>query len=324
MSAQPSRTRRITCLGFDWRAEVSLKETLALLRGKTREAWQYSDELTADVVVYETHNALAQAMVRRCAAEGGSRVFFPSTSEDESVLTLRYPFGASRLVACLDSASLQLQGQPAANERIDEPSLCQRLDEALRTPGTLAVAIRAGGQQGWLKLPERELHWSQPMGVEEIASLLAGEVEVQALGPMDAAALRRLEAQARHPAPAEGLLWSVGIARSRGSLLPRLDISRPCRLRRWPDFGAIGRRSLDIRCASLLTQRELAPAHLAMMAGIPLSVIGNFLNACALAGLLEHGTAPVATMPAPSAALPQESGLGGVLRRIRSALAIGQ
>ncbi|MDM4770306.1 hypothetical protein [Solimonas sp. SE-A11] len=324
MSAQPLRTRRITCIGFDWRAEVSLKETLALLRGKTREPWQYTDELTADVVVYETHNALAQAMVRRCATEGTGRVFFPSSSEDDSVLTLRYPFGASRLVSCLDSASLQLQGRQAATEHVEAPSLCQRLDDALRTPGTLAVAIRAGGQQGWLSLPERELHWSQPLGVEEIAELLSGEVEVEALGPTEGAALRRLESAARHPAPAEGLLWAIGIARSKGSLLSRLDIARPCRLRRWPDFGAIGRRSLDIRCASLLTQREMAPSHLAMMAGIPLGVMGNFLNACALVGVLETGkTLPAAASAPQAAALPQESGLGSMLRRIRTALALG-
>jgi hypothetical protein len=325
MSTHGSKTRRITCIGFDWRAEVSLKETLALLRGKTREPWQYSDELTADVVVYETHNALAQAMVRRAAAEDSGRVFFPSSSEDESVLTLRYPFGASRLVACLDSASLQLQGRVPATDQAEAPSLCQRLDDALRSPGTLAVAIRAGEQQGWLSLPERALHWSQPLGVDEIAGLLSGEVEVEALGPTEGAALRRLEAAARHPAPAEGLLWAIGIARSKGSLLSRLDITRPCRLRRWPDFGAIGRRSLDIRCASLLTQRELAPSHLAMMAGIPLGVMGSFLNACALVGVLETGRLLPAAAPAPQpAAASPESGLGSVLRRIRTALAIGQ
>ncbi|AXQ30904.1 hypothetical protein D0B54_20450 [Solimonas sp. K1W22B-7] len=326
MTVQAGRARRISCIGFDWRAEVSLKETLALLRGKTREAWQYSDELTAEVVVYETHNALAQAMVRRCQAEGsGGRVFFPSSSEDDSVLTLRYPFGASRLVACLDSASLQLQGTAANQERSDEASLCQRIDDALRTPGSLAVAIRAGSQQGWLKLPERQLFWSQPLGIEEIAQLLSGDVEVQALGPVDAASLRRLEAGARHPAQAEPLLWAIGIARSKGSLLHRLDIASPCRLRRWPDFGAIGRRNLDIRCASLLTQRELAPTHLAMMAGIPLGAIGNFLNACALIDVLEAGKATALPQAAPRvAALPSESGFGSMLRRIRMALTIAE
>ncbi|HSW11309.1 MAG TPA: hypothetical protein VLI06_00625, partial [Solimonas sp.] len=253
------------------------------------------------------------------------RVFFPSTSEDESVLTLRYPFGASRLISCLDSASLQLQGSSVNQERADEASLCQRLDEALRSHGALGVAIRAGSQSGWIRLPERQLLWSQALGLEEIAQLLAGDVELQLLGPTDTAALRRLEAAARHPAPLETLLWAIGITRSKGTLLQRIDVSRDCRLRRWPDFGVIGRRSLDLRCTSLLMQRELTPPQLAMVAGIPLGVIGSFLNACALVDLLEAGAVPaLAAAPPLSAAPPQESGFGSVLRRIRLALTIAE
>lgn len=325
MTTQGSRLRKITCIGFDWRAEVSLKETLALLRGKTRDAWQYTDEPTADAVVYETQNALAQAMVRRGMADGSNRVFFPSTSDNDSVLTLRYPFGASRLISCLDSASQQLQGKAPSQEAGAEASLCQRLDDAMNAPHVLGVALRAGDQSGWLKLPERQLWWSQALELEDIAQLLSADVEVQALGPADGAALRRAEAAARHPARAETLLWAIGITRSKGSLLQRIDATRSCRLRRWPNFGVIGRRSLDLRCTALLMQRELAPAQLALVAGIPLGVIGSFLNACTLAGLLEAGTAQVASISA--AALPAqapESGIGGVLRRIRLAFAIAE
>jgi TRAP-type C4-dicarboxylate transport system permease large subunit len=42
--------RRITCLGFDWRAEVSLKETLALLRGKTVDREGYDKAFTAALI----------------------------------------------------------------------------------------------------------------------------------------------------------------------------------------------------------------------------------------------------------------------------------
>jgi len=184
--------------------------------------------------------------------------------------------------------------------------------------------IRAGNQSGWLKLPERHLWWSQPLALDDIAQLLSGEVEVQALGPADAASQRRIEAVARHPAAAETLLWAIGITRSKGSLLQRLDATRSCRLRRWPNFGVIGRRSLDLRCTSLLMQRELAPAQLAMTAGIPLGVIGSFLNACALVHLLEPGEAQAASAAAPLPVPGQESGLGGVLRRIRLAFAIAE
>lgn len=324
MASQTPRTRKISCIGFDWRAEVSLRETLTLLKGKTRDAWQYSDELTADVVVYDTQNLLAQAMVRRCAAEGSPRVFFPSSSSDESVLTLRYPFGASRLVSCLNHASAQLSGA-AVSLSGEESSLCQRFDDALHASQAAAVLIRAGTQFGWIKLPERRLLWSQPLGIEEVAQLLTGEVHVQAVAVADAALLQRLEAGARCPAAMEPLLWAIGITRSRGTLLQRIDPGRNYRLRRWPDFGAIGRRSLDLRCTSLLMQRELTPLQLAMVAGIPLSAIGAFLNACALVGVLEAGelqstAAHLPTMQPPAAVA--ESAIGNVLRRIRLAFSI--
>ncbi len=322
MPAPAFKLRRITCIGFDWRAEVSLKETLTLLRGKTSEPWLYTDEPTADVVVYEINSALAQAMVRRHASNDAGRVFIPSASDDSSALTLRYPFGASRLIACLDGASTQLQTLSPLAQHPHESSLCQQLDDALRAPGVAAIALRAGNQHGLLRLPERELRWSQSLGVEEIAALLSGDVGIQTLTAADDRVLRQLEAELQHSAKAESLLWAIGIARSKGTLLHRLDIARPCRLRRWPDFGSIGRRNLDIRCASLLTQRELTPAQLATMAGIPLAVIGNFLNACALTGLLELGTSAAVDIGTPAAATPTESGLGSVLRRIRLALTI--
>ncbi len=324
MASQTPRTRKISCIGFDWRAEVSLRETLALLKGKTQDVWQYSDELTADVVVYDTQNLLAQAMVRRCSAEGSPRVFFPSTSADESVLTLRYPFGASRLIRCLNHASAQLGGV-SVGLFSEEFSLCQRLDDALHVPHAAAVLIRAGKQFGWIKLPERRLLWSQPLGIDEIAQLLAGEVEVRAIAATDAPLLNRLEVEARYPAAVEALLWAIGITRSRGTLLQSIDPGRSYRLHRWPDFGSIGRRSLDLRCTSLLMQRELTPLQLAMVAGIPLSAIGAFLNACALVGVLETGeslntSASLAQMQSSTPAA--ETAIGGVLRRIRLAFSI--
>lgn len=326
MSAQPKElknVRRVTCVGFDWRAEVSLKETLSLLRGKTSDIWQYSDELTADVVVYDSRNALAQAMVRREAGANGSQVFFTSDNEADSELSLRYPFGASRLIRCLDHASQRLAAMHG-HVAPEAGSLCQRIDDALRVPGLRAVAITAGGHTGLLKPEEQKLWWPQPMELDETAKLLSGSVEVQALVASDAALLARLEAAATVATPAEGLLWAIGIARSRGVLLNRIDPARQYRLRRWPNFGAIGRRSADLRCASLLIQREMTQASLSMLAAIPASVIVNFMNACAICGLLVEGEAPSPVLAATSiSANPlADSRLGGMLRRIRQAFTL--
>ncbi len=326
MSAQISlpRQRRISCVGFDWRAEVSLKETLLLLRGKTHDHWEYTDELLADVLVYDEHNALAQAMLRRRGSHAALRqVLFSSAGDDEQGLSMRPPFGASRLIRCLDHASTELGAAPSAtSDRSD--SLCQQLDVALRAPGTRAVALHTQGFSGLIRVDDLSLHWPQPMGVDETAALLSGTVEVQRIDSKDDATLQQLLAAAPVVTSAEGLLWAIGITRSRNTLLQRLYETRPYRLQRWPDFGLIGRRSLDLRCAALLTQRELTPSNLSQLSGMPLSVIGGFLNAAALCGLLEAGSA-TAQVPNTTRGINADSPpsrLGGMLRRIRQALAL--
>lgn len=330
-AASSRRTLTLTCVGFDWRAEVSLKETLALLRGKTYDLWQYSDEPGADVVIYDGRNLLAQAMVRRGSESGGHQVFFNTAGDDDGELSLRYPFGASRLVRCLDHASLRLTANAGTALAGDGDSLCQRLDDALQLPGTTAIAITAGGQTGLLKPAEQRVYWPQPMGLDETARLLAGSVEVQVLGPGERGLLQRLESQATAGAPAEGLLWAIGIARSRGMLLNRIDSQRLYRLRRWPNFGVIGRRGADLRCASLLIQRELSHTGLARTAGMPASVVVSFINACAVCGLLVEGPREAAatatsSLPSTGATTPSatagDSRLGGMLRRLRQVFAL--
>jgi hypothetical protein len=314
--------RTMTCLGFDWRAEISLKEILSLLRGKTRETWHYSDELTADVVAYDTQSTLAQALVRRAQADGTTQVFIPSTSQDDSTLTLRYPFGASRLIGCLDHASALLAGHAPQRESATEPSLCQSLFDALQAPEAAAVVLRAGEQHGWIRLADRQMRWSRALGIDEIAALVSGSVGVEVVRKDERARLVDLERSAPVTVKAEALLWAIGITRSKGTLLQQLDATAAYRLGRWPDFGVIGRRSLDLRCTSLLTQRALAPTQLTLLAGIPLGTIGSYLNACALCGLLESAGAPVAAVaPTTSRGSTAETALGGVLRRIRLAFA---
>lgn len=315
-----SCARMITCVGFDWRAEVSLKETLLLLRGKTFDRWEYSDELIADVVVYDESNALAQAMVRRA---NSGQMLFSSSGSDEHGFSLRPPFGASRLIRCLDHASQQLGASSAsAEERGD--SLAQRLDTAMRAPGMLAVAIHTQGLSGLIKPGSGTLHWPQAMSVEETAALLSGTVEVRKLSAADLPTLLRIEAEATVTTPAESLLWAIGVTRSKNTLLQRFDTAHCYRLQRWPDFGVLGRRSLDLRCAALLTQRELSLSSLSLLAGMPLGVIGGFLNAAALCGLLEEtaGDATTPTLPERIGTGANDSQIGGMLRRIRQIFAL--
>lgn len=317
------RLRSISCIGFDWRAEVSLKETLALLHGRTLDRWQYSSEPNADVLLYESHNALATAIVRRAsAAQDRTRICVPSTSEDGDALTLRYPFGASRLTHCLDHASQQLAGTVAAASADDASAhLGQRLEAALRTPGLLAIVIHSGTHQGLLYPDGRKLCWPEPMNLDQLADVLGADVALRAVTDADRETLQEVAASATIERPAEALLWAIGSLRSGSTLLDSLQMTMPYRLRRWPDFGVLGRRPADLRCASLLMQRAMSLSELASLANLPRGVAAAFLNACALCGLLETPAQAGAVKPVLTA-VPGSSLLGGMLRRIRGAFAL--
>ncbi|NKF20807.1 hypothetical protein [Solimonas marina] len=309
--------RRISAIGFDWRAEVSLKETLALLGGKTTDRWQYTEDLVADVLVYDAGNALAQAVVRRQIASGHPCICIPSTGDAGDELVLRYPFGATRLIRCLDYASTRLTGQSAATGDGSD-SVCQRLDVAMRTPGAEALVLRSGNHEGLLWVASQRIAWPVSLDLDECARILAGDVEIEVLHRGDA----KLKSTAAGAAlqSAEPLLWAIGIARSGGHPLRRLPAGQRYRLRRWPDFGVIGRRSADLRCAALLMQRALSGTELASFSGLPIGVVQVFLNAAALCGVLVADAERV-VMPARGAASGR-SPFGSVLHRIRSAFAM--
>ena len=288
--------RRLACLGVDWQAERSLRATLALLGGKTREPWDFGEELAvADVVIYEPGNQLAQALQRRESPSAPRRLFLPCDGETpEAERRLRHPFGASRLIRCLDHASEVL---PAPRIEAQRDGLCQRLDEALRSPNVRGVALLTGERRGLLLPAEAALRWPLPLGGDEIARLLAPDVELQVLRADDYGALRKLQAITPQQQPWETALWAVGVATSGGRLLRRLDEKRAYGLRRRPDFGTVGSRKSDLRCSALLLQAPMTPAQLASAAGIPAAVANNFLNAAALCGLLDGVPAELAGLP---------------------------
>lgn len=320
-SDQGGRHRTLTCVGFDWRAESSLKATLALLNGRTREGWEYSDDISADVVIYDPASALAQALVRNAQANNGRQIFIHSGNEDDD-LGIRLPFGASRLVRCLDHASglLSAGGQGSRPSAGTRDGLCQQLDEALQTPGIAGVELSANGVRGYLSIAEHQLYWPTPLTLDEAVRLMTADISLRAIPHQDRTLIQTLHAGNSSPVAWEGLLWSIGITTSGGQLLRRVDANRAYRLRRWPDFGFIGRRSADLKLTALLSQKHLTPTHLTVVSGVPATLVNGFMNACALCGLLDASEAPasvVRTTPGPA-----QWNVSGVFRRIREALAI--
>jgi len=320
-----SSSRTLTCIGLNWKAEVSIKTTLTLLQGKTSERWSYSEEPTADVVIFDAGNALARALVKRQATQGHPGQVFVSTgdTDDDNHLSVRLPIGAHRLIETLNEASLRLENRPRSAAMPQQDSVCDRLDEAMHVRGALGLAIRAGADTGLYKLSEKTLHWPRDLTLDETVGVLASDIEIRVLTEGNRAEIAALEQTSQIQVSGEQLLWAIGMTRSKGSLIRRIDPDSRYRLRRWPNFGVLGRSSTDMRCASMLLQRELSPLELATSLGLPISHIGSFINASALCGLLTEAPASAASHERASRASADTGRrFGRVLQRLRDAFAI--
>lgn len=313
--------RTIACMLFDWQAEASLRAVLTLIRGRTRDLWRYEDGLNADVVIYQPGNTLAEALGRRAITQRKSQLFLAvAQGEDDSERLIRYPFGpnAQRLIRALDEASLRLEGAPQSASSA-RASLVQRLDDALQQPGVAAIELHTADRSGLLDLANRRIIWPTALKLDEMARLLSDEVDIDALRSLPPNYQSQLGPQAVS-SPWDGALWSMGIALSGGGLLRRIAVDRAYRLTRWPDFGVIGRRSLDIRCTALLSQRALTPIELVTLSGVPEGSVHAFINASALCGLLKLSSA---TAVAPARASGVRDSVGNLFKSLRRALALG-
>jgi hypothetical protein len=228
--------------------------------------------------------------------------------------------GSSQLIRCLESAVVQI-GERNIHRGPEGPHLCQRLDELLQSTQAIGVTLSVGGQQGVLDCAQRQIYWPSRLGADEVAQLLLEDVEVEPVGPGQIQLLHTIKRWATEAMPWDAALWALGIGTSGGRLLARLNASASYRLMRWPDFGMIGRRSNDLKCSALLAQQGMSPATLQASTGFPLATIHNFFNSCALCGLLEESGQAIAS--APTARPSGGYSAGGMLARIRRALALG-
>lgn len=127
-------------------------------------------------------------------------------------------------------------------------------------------------------------------------------------------------------APVSLLLWRIGLFTSDGGLLPALSGHRlqlRLQLRRWPDFGAVGGGSCNLRMTSAPVRRAMSLSNLAELSSSP-EQAASFLSACWLCDLLELlPEKSDAALPAGLPAAARTRGLLaqiGIFRSLRSAL----
>lgn len=317
----------LACIGLDGHVEVSLKSLLGILGNKTSVAWQHSEDINSDVIIYSPTSPLAMAMLRRenahAFSEHGRHVFIPCSVEDPGEDGLTLPLRADRLLHCLQVACAKLGQALSGNGAAARPSLCERLDGLLQTRDVVAVAITVGNKTGLINPTRQMIHWPRTLDEDGIAQLIMEEATVQPMLASDLLKLRRMEAEMHERIPWDAALWAIGVSTSKSRLLPRLDSRKSYKLKRWPDFGLIGRRSSDIKCTALLTHKSMTPEELIAVTGLSEARVNSFLNACALCGFLEEAQPMIRGNAGNLRVHPDASLAGGMLQRIRKAFALG-
>ncbi len=321
-SATQAPALSLACLGLDDRVEASLKSLLGLLKGKMHVAWKCVENFDADVIVYNPGSLLAQALLRREEKSASGHVFIPCSDEDPGQEGLCLPLRAERLLHCLEAAASKVVN-PSATTFSGQANLCERLDALLQTKTIIAVEILVGQSSGILNPTRKMILWSQAIDADAVAQIVSSAVSLRPLYIADLNALRGIEHKLAEHLSWDATLWAIGIGTSRGRLLSRLDADQSYRLTRWPDFGLIGRRSSDLKCTALLTHKSMTPRELVAATGFSESRINGFLNACALCGLLEQAQPASSTATARAKISSEGFFSGGVLQRIRRALALG-
>ena len=113
------------------------------------------------------------------------------------------------------------------------------------------------------------------------------------------------------------VLWRLGLASGRETLLPPFTAGHSLGLVRWPDFDRLTHTPAHVKLAARLVRRPYTIEELANAAEMPAGEVRSFVNAAALCGLIEITpsatpiTLPVSveTVRSPATAPRQQRGI---------------
>lgn len=328
-----ARNLTLTSIGLPLRAELRLKSLLEVVNAKTADRWSFVEQDDAHVAICDPASALSSVTMRR-GASGATRFF--SLVDDVSLAAagtsvIRDPIRAADLIDLLNLVSSTLSCEAPQKEWAALSSATSTSIDG-RDVFPVAVALR-----GLAKAKTQAVYVLQA-GAFEMQVIPAART-VQLMEPVDDAGLRGLAAPGVHisirelPATQmselvaqsckiDELLWRLGMHGQKSRLLPELPADASFKLRRWPDFGRIEHAPEHLRLAARLVRQKATVLDLAMAAGLPVSNVNAFINACCLCELIEvHAIEhSIRTTSEATATPPRYSGL---FRTIRSVLGFG-
>lgn len=329
-----ARNLTLTSIGLPLRAELRLKSLLEVVNAKTSDRWSFIEQGDAHVAICDPASALSSVTMKR-GASGTTRYF--SLVEDASLAAagtsvIRDPIRASDLIELLNLVSSTLsceapQKEWAALTAATSTSIDGRdvfpvavaLRGLARGKSQSVYVLQAAAFEMHVMPAARTVHLMEPVDDEGLRGLAAPGVPIS-IRELAATQTSELVAQS---CKLDELLWRLGLHGEKSRLLPELPADASFKLRRWPDFGRIEHTPEHLRLAARLVREKATVLELAMAAGLSVSNVNAFINACCLCELIEVHAVEHAVRTVRATTPSQPPRYSGIFRTIRSVLGFG-
>ena len=260
-----------------------------------------NDNLQGHLVVVDVDSARGQASLMRLRQGQVKMLMARRPPGGEDVVAITKPLDRDELGALLARVCFRLQLQLEKSVTPDDP------------PEPAMKPAKAGDSLFQTLLDAKHRKVSVVVSQAGLPVLYVDGVNDVVKSALDAQALRQLLAVSPRdvsvgmggddvlPAhwtqwqvmPLDHALWSAGLQWRSGTLLPGLDMSKPLKLKAWPNFTRTDFSPEHLKLSALLAARALTPYQLSNNAGVDAQEVMCFVNAAYAVGLLYVETQPV-------------------------------
>lgn len=331
--------------GITKNSETAARSMLRLLLPLLGNHWRVADAATSDVVILDAES-LEDLNRAGTARDSALYIVFADSGSPppNTFCVIHRPLNSARTIEVLHKAQAELERRrgamgatttlPPQGAGADAPASERGIRTSMRTatrwvlqdPSRAVTVLNLAESKIFSALPDRG--FTTRMSSSELADLIRQNAPVKLLNLSDDEQAE-LIGRRRVFEPPTKLEWIFWLAGSNGDLRPELNVSKPYRLRKWPDFSRLPHYRADVRMASLLKAEALTVGELAARADVRLETACNFVNACAALSLLGSpksraaatSTANFGAAEEPEAATHEK---GGMLGSLRSALGLGR
>ena len=330
--------------GITKSSEAAARSMLRLLLPMLGNRWGIGDTASSDVVILEA-GALEELNRAGAARESALYIVFDDsgTPPANAFCVIHRPLNGARTIEVLHKAQAELEqrragmgatttlpaglgADPPASERGIRTSMRTAVRWVLQDALGAVTVLSARDTKIFSTLPQRG--FTTRLTLTELADLMRKNEPVRLLN-LDDAEQAELAERKRNFEPLLKLDWIYWLTGTNGDLRPELHVSKPYRLRQWPDFSRLPHYRSDVRMASLLKTEALTVGELAERAGVRLETAGNFVNGCAALGLLAGARGRSATAGGRGAHTAANAAVArgestGLLDALRSALGLAR